>query len=59
MTSLTVAIEISASAERVWNVLTDLEHFGDWNPFIREASGSLAVGGTVHVHVRPPTSGRS
>ena len=54
MTSLTVAIDIAASADRVWSVLTDLDHFGDWNPFIREASGSLAVGGTVHVHVRSP-----
>lgn len=54
MNVLTTAIEIAAPAERVWRVLTELEHYRDWNPFIREASGSLAVGGKVHVRAHPP-----
>ena len=35
-------------------MLTDLRRFSAWNPFIRSARGSTAVGGTVHVRVRPP-----
>ncbi len=26
-------IEIEASAERVWKLLTDLSRFPEWNPF--------------------------
>ena len=44
---------IEASAEAVWSVLTDLGHFHDWNPFIRGARGSLELGETVRVRVRP------
>jgi hypothetical protein len=45
--------EIEASPEAVWSVLTELDGFAKWNPFIRRAHGSTEVGGTVHVRVRP------
>ena len=45
--------EIEGSAEAVWSVLTELDRFASWNPFIRKARGSTEVGGTVHVDVRP------
>lgn len=47
------SVEIDAPAEAVWSVLTDLEQFSAWNPFIRRARGSAAVGGDVHVRVKP------
>ena len=37
-------IVIQAPAERVWAEMTDFASFPDWNPFVREASGRLAVG---------------
>jgi hypothetical protein len=52
MIEVKVATEIAASAETVWRVLTELPEYAAWNPFIRRASGSLAPGDTVHVHVR-------
>jgi hypothetical protein len=45
--------DIDASPAVVWSVLTDLDSFPVWNPFIRHAHGSTEVGGTVHVRVRP------
>ena len=48
--------DISAAPEAVWRVLTDLRRFGEWNPFIREASGDLCVGGTVRVRVQTSLS---
>jgi hypothetical protein len=52
MTEVCVATEIAAPAGEVWRVLTDLSAYRRWNPFIRRARGSLAVGGTVRLRVR-------
>jgi hypothetical protein len=38
----------------VWQVLTDLAAYGEWNPFIRAASGDLALGGRLQVTISPP-----
>lgn len=38
---------IDAPAEVVWNVITDLDHYRDWNPFITELAGDLRVGGRL------------
>jgi hypothetical protein len=46
-------IQINASAERVWHVLTDFVAFPQWNPFIRQISGELKVGGTLDVYLQP------
>jgi len=32
---LTTSVDIDATAERVWQVLTDLPAYGEWNPFIK------------------------
>jgi hypothetical protein len=49
---VTTEIEIAASAETVWRVLTELERYPEWNPFIRSARGSLDIGGTVRLSPR-------
>lgn len=51
-------IDINASAERVWNLLTDFASFPDWNPFIRSAIGEAEPGGRIEVNLHPP-GGRS
>jgi len=45
--------DIEGSPETVWAVLTDLDSFSAWNPFIRNARGSTNVGGEVRVRVKP------
>ena len=54
MLEVRASTEIHATPAAVWRVLTDLPRFSFWNPFIRSARGSTAVGDTVRVHVRPP-----
>jgi hypothetical protein len=46
-------IEIQASAERVWQLLTDFPSFPQWNPFIRKASGAIRVGERLEVSIQP------
>ena len=47
-------IDINASPERVWHVLTDFERHPDWNPFIREIRGDVREGAQLHVRLGPP-----
>ena len=44
--------EILASAERVWEVLTDLDAYRVWNPFVVEAGGEVAEGNWLPMAVR-------
>jgi hypothetical protein len=38
----------------VWSVLVDLPAYGQWNPFIVEAAGTLAVGETLSLRMALP-----
>jgi|TARA_R110000737_G_scaffold151521_1_gene180794 hypothetical protein len=49
---ITTSIEINASAEIVWNVLTDFEKYPEWNPFIHFIKGEPIVGQTVHAKIQ-------
>ena len=53
MKELRTEIEIQASAERVWQLLTDFPSFPQWNPFIRKASGKIRVGERLEVKLQP------
>ncbi|MFQ5793715.1 MAG: SRPBCC family protein [Candidatus Bipolaricaulia bacterium] len=44
MKEIQTEVEIDASAERVWQLLTDFAAFPEWNPFIRRASGKVKTG---------------
>ncbi|MGI8791952.1 MAG: SRPBCC family protein [Acidimicrobiales bacterium] len=54
MRELSESIEIPATPEQVWAVLTDLDAYPRWNPFIVEASGVLEVGQKLRVRIKPP-----
>jgi hypothetical protein len=45
-------VDIDAPAEQVWALLTDFAAFPTWNPFVREASGDLRVGGRLRIRLR-------
>ncbi|GAA0197218.1 SRPBCC family protein [Haladaptatus pallidirubidus] len=47
-------IEIHASVEVVWDVLTDFGKYTEWNPFITEASGEIRRGEQLKIHIEPP-----
>jgi len=49
MKELRTEIEIRASVEKVWKILTDLDKYPDWNPFIHHAIGTAKVGEKVDI----------
>jgi hypothetical protein len=47
-------IEIDATPEVVWQVLTDVGRYADWNPFITSSVGTPEVGETLVNRMEPP-----
>src|SRR3954464_13869466 len=41
------SIDVDATPERVWEVLTDVPAYPDWSPVLTSAEGTFAVGGRV------------
>lgn len=48
---LITEIQIQASPEKVWSILTDFAQYPEWNPFIKSISGNVAVGNTIEVQI--------
>jgi hypothetical protein len=46
------AIELQVTAEEVWEVLTDLERYAEWNPLLYRGEGRVAPGERVTVSAR-------
>ncbi len=49
MKELRTEIEIQATPDTVWQVLTDLDKYPEWNPFIHHAIGMAQVGKKVDI----------
>lgn len=47
-------IEIDATATQIWSVLTDLERFPEWNPYVRRAAGTVEAGRQLQAYLKPP-----
>jgi hypothetical protein len=54
MKEIRTTADIHATPQRVWEVLTDLRAYPDWNPFITRAAGGLEVGETLSLRLEPP-----
>jgi len=51
---LRTEVEIQASPEKVWGILTDLASYPDWNPFIHRAAGTAALGEQITINYGTP-----
>nr|CAA9310536.1 MAG: hypothetical protein AVDCRST_MAG46-123 [uncultured Nocardioidaceae bacterium] len=51
---ITTHLTVSASAEEVWETLTDLTGYRTWNPFITAAAGTISVGERLDLTIEPP-----
>ena len=48
----TQRIRIDAPAGFVWDVLTDVQKYGEWNPFTPQARTDFKIGSSAHLLVR-------
>lgn len=47
-------ITINGSPDIVWQYLSELEQYPEWNPFIKKISGDLQEGSQLQVTIDPP-----
>jgi hypothetical protein len=47
--TISETVEISAPASVVWNILTDLQRYNEWNPFCIRAVSPLTMGAPVEM----------
>ncbi|MFB6155940.1 MAG: SRPBCC family protein [Haloferacaceae archaeon] len=53
MNELSTSVDIDAPSDVVWDVLTDFDEYGEWNPFALVA-GRPTEGARLTVELRPP-----
>lgn len=51
---ITTHLTINTPVEQVWQTLTDLDGYADWNPFITTGTGVVAVGRRLQLQLHPP-----
>lgn len=51
MREIRTEIEIDAAPELVWEVLADLDSYGEWNPHVTHARGDLREGESIEITV--------
>lgn len=52
MRELFTEIEIHASSEKVWQILTDFSAYPEWNPFVLRVKGAMQVGKRIETTLR-------
>ena len=44
-------LEVDAACETVWEVITDLPRYSEWNPFVASCQSTLEPGDPIHMRV--------
>ena len=56
---ITTTVEIAATPEHVWAVLSDLASYPQWHPVFRSVTGQLATGSKLTITTAHPTTDRA
>lgn len=52
MKEISTQIDIEAPLAEVWNLFSNFEKYGDWNPFLLEVKGNLVEGNIIKIKAR-------
>lgn len=52
--TISTMIDIDASPQAVWDVLTNFAAYGEWNPFMSRTEGTPTVGTKLVVRMSAP-----
>jgi hypothetical protein len=55
---ITATVEIAATPEHVWAVLSDLATYSQWHPLFRSVTGQLAAGSKLTITTAHPVTDR-
>ena len=58
MQEIRTEIEIAASPETVWNILTDINQWQQWSPIINQSQGDAAVGAKLSITMAGKETGK-
>ena len=58
MQTITTEIEILATPEKVWSIITDINKWHEWSPTINASQGEPAVGSTVSITMMSKEAGK-
>ena len=51
MKEIRTEIDIKASPEKIWKILTDFNNYSSWNPFIRKIIGHPSEGSNLKINL--------
>mmetsp|Transcript_21814 Transcript_21814/g.32347 ORF Transcript_21814/g.32347 Transcript_21814/m.32347 type:complete len:149 (-) Transcript_21814:438-884(-) len=51
-TIISTQIEIEAPIENVWSILSDFDHYSEWNKFTHRVDTDQVIGNTVMLHIQ-------
>jgi len=54
MREIRTKIEINATPEKIWGILTKFDDYTNWNPFIISIEGNLKPRSRIKVVIQPP-----
>jgi len=58
MLEIKTEIDISASPEKVWNIITDINSWQKWSPIINASQGEAAVGSKLNITMMSKEEGK-
>lgn len=55
---ITTQILIRSTPEKIWNILTAIENYPNWNPFITSIQGEIKEGKKISISIKPPNGNK-
>lgn len=54
MRIIAAEVEIEAPENLIWEALSELDAYSEWNPFLTSATGAIEEGARIELFIKPP-----